>query len=123
MEWWSYEVCILISGIICVYTCRLACSLGCLSGILSTLDAATFVACFTLINVLYMVSLGFAISASVRVGQFLGADEPNNAKRTGKVAVILIGDRRKNNISAKYRTFYALSAVGNIRMPRSISRS
>ncbi|XP_065827797.1 multidrug and toxin extrusion protein 1-like isoform X2 [Oscarella lobularis] len=72
MEWWSYEVCILISGI------------------LSTLDAATFVACFTLINVLYMVSLGFAISASVRVGQFLGADEPNNAKRTGKVAVILI---------------------------------
>eukprot|EP00118_Oscarella_pearsei_P019025 m.199335 g.199335 ORF g.199335 m.199335 type:complete len:219 (+) comp39568_c0_seq14:491-1147(+) len=72
IEWWSLEVYVFIAGT------------------LSVLDSAAFNACIGLLTVRFMVSLGLSIAASIRVGNFLGANKPEAAKLSGKVATAFV---------------------------------
>eukprot|EP00118_Oscarella_pearsei_P020048 m.215996 g.215996 ORF g.215996 m.215996 type:complete len:647 (+) comp39847_c0_seq2:55-1995(+) len=68
LEWWSYEIGILVTGAI------------------SELESAAFIISFNLVAIFFMIPLGISVAASIRVGNLLGANKPVEAKRSAWVA-------------------------------------
>ncbi|KAM9499456.1 multidrug and toxin extrusion protein 1-like isoform 1-T1 [Salvelinus alpinus] len=70
LEWWTYEI-----G-------------GFLAGLISEVELGAQSVVYQLAAITYMFPLGFSVSASVRVGNALGAGNTEQAKLSGKVASI-----------------------------------
>ncbi|KAM3910867.1 multidrug and toxin extrusion protein 1-like isoform 2-T3 [Leptodactylus fuscus] len=71
IEWWAYEIGIILSGILSV----------------EDLGAQTII--YQMANIVFMVPLGFSIAASVRVGHALGAGDIAQAKKSMIVALLM----------------------------------
>ncbi|XP_062408856.1 multidrug and toxin extrusion protein 1 isoform X2 [Sardina pilchardus] len=69
IEWWTFEL-----G-------------GFLAGLLNEVELGTQAIVYELANVALMISYGFSIAGSVRVGNALGAGETESAKRSAKVSI------------------------------------
>ncbi|XP_022531865.2 multidrug and toxin extrusion protein 1 isoform X2 [Astyanax mexicanus] len=70
VEWWTYEI-----G-------------GFLAGLIGETELGAQSVIYELATIAYMFPLGFAVAASVRVGNALGAGNTEQAKLSGKVALI-----------------------------------
>ncbi|KAM6986803.1 multidrug and toxin extrusion protein 1-like [Aplochiton taeniatus] len=70
LEWWTYEI-----G-------------GFLAGLISEAELGAQSVVYELATIAYMFPLGFSVAASVRVGNALGAGNTQQAKLSGKVALI-----------------------------------
>ncbi|XP_023646736.2 multidrug and toxin extrusion protein 1 isoform X1 [Paramormyrops kingsleyae] len=70
LEWWTYEI-----G-------------GFLAGLISEVELGAQSVIYELSTIAYMFPLGFAVAASVRVGNALGARNPEQAKLSGKVSLM-----------------------------------
>ncbi|XP_062887470.1 multidrug and toxin extrusion protein 1-like isoform X1 [Mobula hypostoma] len=73
IEWWSYEI-----GIF-------------LSGLMNEVQLGAQCIIYHILSVLYMIPLGFSVSASVHVGNALGARSPQKAKTLARVALLCTG--------------------------------
>ncbi|XP_062501920.1 multidrug and toxin extrusion protein 2-like isoform X1 [Corticium candelabrum] len=72
-DWWTFEIVVLVAGMV------------------SIVDLGASVVTFQVIATVFMVPLGLALAAAVRVGTFLGANQPTKAKRTAWVSISLVG--------------------------------
>ncbi|XP_028976538.2 multidrug and toxin extrusion protein 1 isoform X1 [Esox lucius] len=70
LEWWTFEI-----G-------------GFLAGLISEVELGAQSVVYQLTIIFYMFPLGFSVAASVRVGTALGAGNTEQAKLSGKIAVI-----------------------------------
>ncbi|XP_057216529.1 multidrug and toxin extrusion protein 1 [Triplophysa rosa] len=70
VEWWTYEI-----G-------------GFLAGLISEAELGAQSVVYQLANIAYMFPLGFAVAASVRVGNALGAGNTEQAKLSAKVSLV-----------------------------------
>ncbi|XP_073521391.1 multidrug and toxin extrusion protein 2-like isoform X5 [Phyllobates terribilis] len=73
IEWWSFEV-----G-------------GFLAGLISVVELGAQAIMLELATAAYMVSVGFSVAASVRIGNALGAGDVEQAKTSCKVSLLCIG--------------------------------
>ncbi|XP_074507216.1 multidrug and toxin extrusion protein 1-like [Sebastes fasciatus] len=71
LEWWTFEI-----G-------------GLLAGLISEIELGAQSIVYQMVTIVFMVPMGFMVAASVRVGNALGAGNIEQAKTSGKVAVIL----------------------------------
>ncbi|XP_037643811.1 multidrug and toxin extrusion protein 1-like [Sebastes umbrosus] len=71
LEWWTFEI-----G-------------GLLAGLISEVELGAQSIVYQMVTIVFMVPMGFMVAASVRVGNALGAGNIEQAKTSGKVAVIL----------------------------------
>ncbi|XP_074650239.1 multidrug and toxin extrusion protein 1-like [Tubulanus polymorphus] len=72
IEWGSFEVGTILTGVISVVQ----------------LDAQSIL--FQVATLTWMIPLGFSISTSIRIGQFLGKGDALSAKRAGRTAVSIV---------------------------------
>jgi MATE family multidrug resistance protein len=72
VEWWSFTVVFFVSGAI------------------SDTDLAANVVLFQVLSALYMIPFGISVALSIRVGTYLGANEPACARRAALVTMKLI---------------------------------
>eukprot|EP00042_Codosiga_hollandica_P047942 m.527900 g.527900 ORF g.527900 m.527900 type:complete len:314 (-) comp57559_c0_seq55:2200-3141(-) len=70
IEWWSYEICQLLSG-----------QFG-------TDQLAAQIVCMQFIVIIFMVPLGLGIAASIRVGNMLGAGRPQSAHAAAVITIL-----------------------------------
>ncbi|XP_072909321.1 multidrug and toxin extrusion protein 1-like isoform X4 [Hemitrygon akajei] len=73
IEWWSYEVGIFLAGLVNEVQLGAQCII------------------YQILTAVYMIPLGFSVSASVHVGNALGARNPQKAKTLARVAVLCTG--------------------------------
>ncbi|CAH1776860.1 unnamed protein product [Owenia fusiformis] len=72
LEWWCFEI-----GTV-------------LTGVLSKTELGAQSIMFQLETISYVIPVGIAIAVSIRVGQFLGSNDPRGAKTTARVSLLII---------------------------------
>ncbi|KAM3933825.1 multidrug and toxin extrusion protein 2-like [Leptodactylus fuscus] len=72
IEWWSFEI-----G-------------GFLAGLISVVELGAQAIMLELMTAAYMISVGFSVAASVRIGNALGAGDVEQAKRSCRVSLLCI---------------------------------
>eukprot|EP00056_Hartaetosiga_gracilis_P005452 m.84816 g.84816 ORF g.84816 m.84816 type:complete len:488 (-) comp12171_c0_seq1:285-1748(-) len=72
IEWWSFEICQFLAGLF------------------GEVQLATQILQLNIAALAFMIPLGISVAANIRVGNQLGANQPHAAKRSSKIAFVVV---------------------------------